>query len=243
MGKVIIVGATSGIGYELAKLFATNGWDVGIAGRRLDKLESIQQKTPNICHYQQIDVIKDEAPNLLNKLIEKMGGMDLYVHSSGVGFQNPTLDLNLDNSTTKTNVYGFTQLVNTAFNYFRTEGKSGQIAIISSVAGTKGIGVAATYSATKRYQNTYIDALDQLSKSKKLGIAFTDIKPGFVKTDLLKEESNYPLIMTPSYASRIIYKAILTKRRRIIVNWKFKILIRLWRILPNFIWRRLKLSV
>ena len=82
-------------------------------------------------------------------------------------------------------------MVNTAFHYFARQGK-GHIAVISSIAGTKGLGIAPAYSATKRFQNTYIDALEQLAyMQKKKAIHFTDIRPGFVKTDLLNDGKNY----------------------------------------------------
>ena len=243
MKRVIIVGATSGIGLKLAELFIASGWRVGLAGRRKELLEKIASLKPTQVVYETIDVTSEDAPTRLNLLIDKLGGLDLYIHSSGVGFQNKNLDPNIDNKTTLTNVYGFTQMVNTAYHYFRDNKVVGQIAIISSVAGTKGIGIAATYSATKRYQNTYIDALEQLSNTEGCKISFTDIKPGFVKTDLLNNEASYPLIMEPSYDADIIYKTILKKRRRIIINWKFKVLIFFWKLVPSFIWKSLKLSV
>lgn len=242
MKKVIIVGATSGLGFELTKLFIKQNWVVGIAGRREDRLIEISKNYPNNIVYEQIDVTDEKAPSLLLKLIKKLGGMDIYIHSSGVGYQNLDLSLEIDNKTTQTNVYGFTQMLNTAFHYYKDFNKSGQIAIISSVAGTKGIGIAATYSATKRYQSTYLDALEQLSNTLDIDIKFTDIKPGFIKTDLLNNSSEYPLIMKPEYASKLILSAILNKRRRAIVNWKFRLLIGLWKLVPAFIWKRIKLT-
>lgn len=243
MKRVILVGGTSGLGYELVLLYIKAGWKVGVAGRRTNKLEEIKSLKPNSIEIETIDVTQKNAADLLINLIHKVGGMDLYIHSSGVGAQNALLDQSIDAQTTLTNVYGFTQLVNAAYRYYRDNKQLGQIAIISSVAGTKGIGIAATYSATKKYQNTYIDALEQLCKSDGPKIKFTDIKPGFVKTALLNNSSNYPLIMEPSYVANIIFKAIAQKRRRIIINWKFKILIFFWKLVPAWLWKHLKLSV
>ena len=94
-------------------------------------------------------------------------------------------------------------MVDTAFIYFRKSG-GGHLAVISSIAGTKGLGVAPAYSATKRFQNTYIDALEQLSYLQKLNIRFTDIRPGFVATDLLNDGKHYPLLMDAAKVGRHI---------------------------------------
>ena len=113
------------------------------------------------------------------------------------------------------------------------------ISVISSIAGTKGLGVAPSYSATKRYQNIYIDALAQLSRMEKQPITFTDIRPGFVRTDLLKDGRNYPMLMSPQYAALRIANAIDRKKRRAIIDWKYAILVFLWRLIPEWLWERL----
>ena len=93
-------------------------------------------------------------------------------------------------------------MVTAAFGWFRSHG-GGHIAVISSVAGTRGLGSAPAYSATKRMQNTYIDALAQLARMEKLAIRFTDIRPGFVATPLLSGD-DYPLLMQPGPVARRI---------------------------------------
>ena len=102
------------------------------------------------------------------------------------GYQNRNLEPEIELNTARTNVEGFIRMVTAAFDYFKKT-KKGHIAVISSIAGTKGLGVAPAYSATKRFQNTYIDALAQLARMQHLNIRFTDIRPGFVATDLLRK--------------------------------------------------------
>ena len=128
-------------------------------------------------------------------------------------------------------------MVISAYNYFKEHG-GGQLAVISSIAGTKGLGAAPSYSATKRYQNTYIEALDQLAQMEKLPIVFTDIRPGFVKTDLLKNDK-YPMLMSPQYVARKIVKAIERKKRRTVIDWRYAVLVFFWKLIPSFVWRRL----
>ena len=182
-----------------------------------------------------------EAPQALKRLVSKLGGMDIYFHSAGIGFQNPSLDMEIEAKTVQTNVYGFTQLLNVAFHYFQQQ-QQGHIAIISSIAGTKGLGVAPAYSATKRFQNTYIDALEQLSRLRKSNILFTDIKPGFVQTDLLKGGGNYPLLMKPNNVAQHVYRALINKKRRVIIDWRYKILVFGWKLIPNSLWKLLPIK-
>ena len=86
------MGATSGIGKEVAIILAQNGYEVGIAGRRENLLIDTMHSTEGIVDYQVIDLNSDDAPDLLHQLIARLGGIDLYFHSSGIGFQNVDLD-------------------------------------------------------------------------------------------------------------------------------------------------------
>ena len=81
MNKIVIVGATSGIGFELTKIFINKGWRVGIAGRREQLLSSFKEQYPHQVEYEVIDITQDDAPVKLQQLIDKLGGMDIYFHS------------------------------------------------------------------------------------------------------------------------------------------------------------------
>lgn len=268
--KAIVMGATSGIGMEVASLLAQRGWQVGIAGRRIERLEEVKRNTNllisesskaskgKIACYQQIDVTSPEAPSLLLKLIEKLGGMDLYFHSSGIGWQNNSLDIEKEMKTVETNGLGFVRMVDTAFNWFaqqnlgqepgqgQRQGKdrsceSFRIACITSIAGTKGLGAAPAYSATKRFQNHYLECLTQQAHMRHLPIAITDIRPGFVKTDLIAG-SNYPLQLTPQEVALQIVNAIERGKAVKTIDWKYSILVSLWRMIPRWIWTRLTIK-
>lgn len=236
--KVIIIGATSGIGREVAKLYIARGFRVGIAGRRAEELEAIRKEAPQQVFTEVIDVTKEDADTRLHSLINKVGGMDIYLHSSGIGKQNPTLTPDIELKTGATNVEGFIRMVTAAYHYFAQQGH-GQIAAISSIAGTKGLGIAPAYSATKCFQNTYLDALDQLAHMNRLNIHFTDIRPGFVATPLLKDDS-YPLLMKATDVASSIVKAIDKRKRTVIIDWRYRILVFFWRLIPRCIWLRLK---
>ena len=236
--KVIIIGATSGIGREVALIYIAKGWKVGIAGRRAAELDSLRAEAPKQVCAQVLDVTQDDATEKLKALIEQMGGMDVFLLSSGIGKQNPTLQTELELSTAATNVEGFIRMTNAAYHYFEQQ-KQGHLAIISSIAGTKGLGAAAAYSATKGFQSIYMDALDQLARMQNLKINFTDIRPGFVSTPLLKNEKKYPMLMQAPIVAIDIVEAIRKKKRVAIIDWKYRLLVVFWRLIPKWIWVRL----
>ena len=239
--RAIVIGATSGIGYEVARLLIQDGWTLGIAGRREENLKKLQAEAPERVHIKAIDIKSNDADWKLQTLIEETGGIDLYFHSSGIGFQNKDLNADVKLNTLETNGTGFTRMVGAAFRYFKENG-GGHIAVISSIAGTKGLGMAPAYSATKRFQNTYIDALEQLSGIQNLNIRFTDIRPGFVATDLLNDNKHYPMLMKIEDVAKSIVKALYSKRRVAVIDWRYRILVFFWKMIPRFIWKRMKVK-
>jgi len=239
MKKAIIIGASSGMGKEVSKLLLTDGWQIGIGARRTDALEEIKQMKPEAVVTAAIDVMSEDATQRLEQLIADNGGMDLFFLASGIGKQNPNLDSEIELRTVATNGMGFTRMVDTAFNWFAANGSKGQIAVISSIAGVKGLGMAPSYSATKAFQNTYIEALNQLAHMRHLDISFTDIRPGFVKTDLLNDGKNYPLLMDKTKVAKKIINAIYHKRSVQIIDWRYRILVFFWRLIPRWLWVRL----
>ena len=241
MKRAIIIGATSGIGQEVAKNLLSEGWQIGVAGRRQPALEALQRLAPAQIVIEALDVTQDDAAEKLQQLINKLGGMDLFLLSSGIGFQNLDLKTDIELSITHTNVVGFTRMVDTAFHYFKENG-GGHLAVISSIAGTKGLGVSPAYSATKRYQKIYIDALEQLAHIQKLNIHFTDIRPGFVATDLLDDGKHYPMLMKPEKVGKQIIRALKRKQRIAIIDWRFRILVFFWRMIPGWLWKRLPIK-
>ena len=258
--KAIVMGATSGIGMEVAKQLAAKGWQVGIAGRRIERLQALisdnkatlqngnitdSKTTPQggITCYQQIDVTSAEAPSLLLELIDKLGGMDLYFHSSGIGWQNNSLDIEKELKTVETNGLGFTRMVDTAFNWFahHHSSQNARIACITSIAGTKGLGAAPAYSATKRLQNHYLECLTQQARMRHLPISITDIRPGFVKTDLIAG-STYPLQLQPEDVAKHIVRAIEKGKEVKVIDWRYAILVFFWRLIPRRLWTRLRIT-
>lgn len=238
--KAIIVGASSGIGLEVAKRLLSDGWNLGIAARREEPLQALKATAPERIEIMTIDVTKSDAEERLLSLIDQLGGMDLYFHASGIGKQNRTLEPDIELSTMETNAVGFTRMIGTAYRYFAKKGE-GHIAAITSIAGTKGLGPAPAYSATKALQTTYLQALEQQAHQSGLNIRFTDIRPGFVDTALLSGTFKYPMLMKPEAVARDIVSSIISKRHIRVIDARYRVLTFFWRLIPNWIWRRMKL--
>lgn len=243
--NIIIVGATSGIGREVARILAGEGWKVGAVGRREELLESLKGEFEDGRVLTAVaDVTQESAVEAMRGLAERMGGMDVFFLSSGIGSQNANLDVETEMRIVKTNCEGFTRMTTFAFNYFKERQRDGwdgrgHVAVISSIAGTKGLGIAPAYSATKRFQNAYVEALSQLAWMEGLRIDFTDIRPGFVKTELLKQ-TNYPMLMTVPPVARSIVKAIKKRKHTVTIDWRYRVLVGFWRLIPRWLWIKLK---
>ena len=233
--RAIVIGASSGIGREVAKLLIQEGWTLGVAARRVGMLQDIGN-----VEVEQIDVTSADAPAKLRSLIERLGGMDLFFYASGIGKQNRDLQPDIEMATMQTNALGFTQMIGEAYRYFAQQG-TGHIAAITSIAGTKGLGPAPAYSATKAMQNVYLQALEQQAHARGLRICFTDIRPGFVDTALLSGDFHYPMMLKPQKVARDIVSSINARKHIRVIDWKYRLLTALWRRIPLFLWRRIKL--
>ena len=243
MGKAIIIGATSGIGRAVAIRLLEKGWTVGISGRRSDALEDIASRYERAVP-QQMDITTPDAVSTLDSLLELVGPPDLFLHVSGVGYQNPALDEDRELLMVRTNCEGMVRIVTHFINYVKSSGeysneRKAQIGVVTSVAGTAGLGVAPAYSATKKMQSTYLSALSQLVRMERLPVCLSDIRPGFVATEFLNPEKKYPMMITVDDAATHILKGLVRKKRIIIFDWKFKCLTFIWKLIPRPIWERM----
>jgi len=239
MKHILIVGATSGIGLECARIFHREGWTVGLMGRREARLEEISAELHDRVFVKPADITKEDAQDRMLELAEEMGGADVIFHVAGYGHQNSDLTPDIEMDTAMTNVAGFVRVIGAAYRYFAERG-GGQIAAVTSVAGTKGLGSAPAYSATKRFQSNYLQALAQLSKMKGKNISFTDIRPGFVDTDLLKT-GTYPLLMSPKYVAERAFRAICCRKRKVVIDWRYAVTTFFWKLVPDCLWERMNI--
>ncbi|HHU33955.1 MAG TPA: SDR family NAD(P)-dependent oxidoreductase [Bacteroidetes bacterium] len=239
MKKVIIVGATSGIGRELARVFVAKGYQVGVAGRRSELLAEIKEENPKQYFTKQIDVSDTEAlPLLLNSLARDLGGMDILINCAGVGKKNEELDFAIDKMIVETNVVGFTAVIDWAYNYLINK-CGGQIVNISSVSGIRGHRFGSfSYSASKSYQMRYLEGLRHKLVKANIPIYVTDIRPGFVDTDMIPK-NRYFWVISANKAARLIFKSITRKRNVAYITKRWIIIVAIIKIFPGAILNRI----
>ena len=226
---------------EVAKLLLADGWQIGVASRRTERLMQLKEREPQRVEVQTIDANSDDAGDLLLSLIAMLGGMDLFFYAPGIGKQNPTLEADIELATVTTNALGFTRMIGIAYRYMAAHG-GGHIAAITSIAGTMGLGPAPSYSATKAFQNVYLQSLEQLANARRLNIRFTDLRPGFVDTALLNDNNHYPLMLRPELVAREMVAAIESHRHVRVIDWRWRIATAMWRRIPKWLWRRLNVQ-
>lgn len=231
--RIIIIGATSGIGRALAIKYIEENPDniIGIAGRRSEALEEMVRQYPGRVFAKTLDVQTEESIGIMQELLSQMGGADIIIYSAGVGTQSkgPEIDHDAEMSTIYTNVEGFMRIIMFSYNYFRSSG-GGQFVTIGSVAGIRPLRHSPAYSASKRYEMHYTSCLAQLAHKYRESITFTTIIPGFIQTELLKNK--YPMVVSLEKGTRLIYKAISKQKRRAIVPGRWRLIVFVWKLIP-----------
>lgn len=242
MKRIVIMGASSGIGLAVAEALASRGVKIGLAARHTKELHALKEKYPDCVEYESIDVTHNDGPKKLEELIDKLGGMDIYFHVAGIGYSNPTLDPHREAEMIATNAAGFARMVSAAYGYFRDNKKNGQIMALTSLAGTNGIGEMAAYSASKKCAQTYLVALEQLANSEKVDITFTDIRPGWIRTPLLDSDKKYPMEMTLEYVVPQVIRAIVKHPRVAYIDARWGALCAAWKAIPDAVWTKMNIS-
>lgn len=245
MKRAIIIGATSGIGRAVAKALLEQGWQVGVTGRREHLLRELESESGDDRVFSELmDVTQEAATEALDRLIARMGEIDLLLFATGIGRQNRVLDEHIELSTVQTNCEGMVRIVDHFINHVKHSSaysakRKAHIAVITSVAGTTGIGTAPAYSATKKMQSTYLIALSQLIRMERLPITLSDIRPGFVRTEILNPEKHYPMVISCERAAQYIIKGLARRKRIITFDWRYRCIVFFWRMIPRWLWERM----
>jgi short-subunit dehydrogenase len=238
MKKAIVIGATSGIGKELAKLLVNYGYIAGITGRRINLLAEMQNEKKDSFVIKSFDITEtDNTVQNLEALVNELGGLDLLIISSGTGDLNEQLDFNIEKRTIDTNVTGFTAVADWAFNYFNNQ-QYGHLVGITSIAGLRGSRRAPAYYATKAFQINYLEGLRQKAGKLKFPIYITDVRPGLVDTAMAKGD-NLLWVSSVEKAARQIFRAIIKKRKIVYVTKRWIIFALIFKNLPGWIYRKL----
>ncbi len=235
MKKAIVIGATSGIGKALAERFLHKGYTVGITGRRTDRLTALKNTYGNFAVPCSMDITNTTpAMNALSSLISDMGGVDIIVINAGILRDNPLLLWEDDRDVIATNVTGFTAMTHVAFHHFLAQGH-GHLVGISSVAGLRG-GPACAYSASKAFMSNYLQGLRFHTFAAHKPIDITDIRPGFVATEMIDPEGLH-WIASAEKAARQIDRAISAKKHHAYITKRWVFLAWLMQIMPEWLYQ------
>jgi short-subunit dehydrogenase len=235
--KIIIVGSSSGLGKELARMYAQQKNQVVITGRRQELLEELKNEYSDNIIASVFDVTTDDNKKQIDSLIKTLGGLDLLIYNAGFG--DPSIELvpEIERLTTLTNVNGFVEVVSHVFNYFVAQGY-GQIALTSSLSALRGNSWTPAYSASKAYMSNYAEGLSIKARKLKKNIAITDIKAGFIDTKMARANKQFWVAPVQKAAAQII-KAIEQKKRIVYITKRWWLVAQIMKWLPYSIYKRL----
>lgn len=237
MKKAIVIGGSSGIGKALVQVLLNNNYRVGLSGIERDDVTELKNAHAKNLIIQYIDCSEENCSHEIFELTNQLGGLDLMVFSAGIGHLNKNQGYSVENKANQVNVIGFTEVVDWSYRFFQKQG-SGHLVAISSFSGLFGYRTSPAYTAAKGYQINYLEALRQKAYHSKLPIYVTDVRPGFVDTEISKELKRF-WVITPQRAAKQIYKAILNKRSMIYVAGRWRVLSWVIKLLPDWLRGRL----
>lgn len=217
----------------MARSLARGGWRVGVAARRLDRLETLAAELGGGAKAHKIDLGQaDEARLALAALIDDLGAVDLIILSSGVGEPNPDMDWVPERETIEVNALGFAAMAQVAMKYFLDRGQ-GHLVGISSVAKLRGHGDAPSYAATKAFVSTYLDGLRDRAKRRGASrVAVTEACPGFVATAMMKAPSAF-WVASPEAAAESILRAVRRRAKHAYITPRWGLISLLLRLMPR----------
>jgi short-subunit dehydrogenase len=232
--KVIIIGASSGIGRELAKVFNQHDYIVGITARRLELLSEVAKGLSGTVFVKHMDIAKpDGAINVLEELIKEMEGVDIIVISAGIGFLNLDLMWEKEKDTIDVNVAGFAAIANVAMKHFLKQG-IGHLVGVSSIAAIRGDSSAPAYSASKAFMSNYLEALRLRAFKMRLPIVVTDIQPGFVDTAMAQGDGLF-WVASPKKAAQQIFNVVERKRKHAYITRRWRFVAWIYKIMPDWL--------
>ena len=236
MLKVIIVGATSGIGRELAKLYAGAGHLVGATGRRQELLYTLQLEYPNNVVTLCFDATASGLTDHLQSLVDKLDGLDLLIYSAGWGEPQEALDWAVEKATVDINVNAFLETIYFGWRLFQEQGY-GHLVTISSIASIRGNRHSPAYSAAKSFQSLYFEGLHIKARKQKKPVYLTDVQPGFVDTKMAKGPRFW--VAPADKAARQIRNAIDKKRWRVYITHRWWIIAKLFKWIPSWLYHQI----
>ena len=233
MKKIWITGASSGIGKAVAIKFAKEGWQVVASARTEKLLNDLSQLNNNIYPYPLDVTDKNRCKDVFKEILSKFQNIDICFFCTGTWDPNKEKDIDMDQieKTINVNFFGTLNCIKTVEEYFKNK-KSGQISIVSSIAGYRGLPNSSGYGPSKA-------ALINLAESlyfdfKRHGVRVSLISPGFIKTPMTdKNDFKMPFLKSPEFAAEKIYNGLVnSKSFEIDFPKQLTITLKLLKILP-----------
>ena len=236
--KVIwITGASTGIGRALAIKFAEKGWIVAASARRENLLKELNQINKNIYPFP-LDVTNIDQCKIVSKdILEQFKNIEICVFCTGMHDPKSEKEFNLEKirKIMEVNYFGVMNSINSIYSYYNTK-KSGQISIVSSVAGYRGLPAAGAYCASKSALTSFTESLHFEMRKKNVRVSL--ISPGFIKTPMTDQNDfPMPMIKSPEFAAEQIYSGLIKKNSfEIHFPKAFTFIMKILRILPNSVY-------
>ena len=239
MKKIWITGASSGIGKALAIKFANEGWKVAASARRENLLKELSDKHPNIQSFPLDVTNSDKCKSIFQDILRKFESIEICVFGTGIHDPKSEKKFNLEKikKIMEVNFFGTMNSINSIYDYY-TEKKNGQISIISSVAGYRGLPAAGAYCASKSALTSFAESLHFEMKRKNIRVSL--ISPGFIKTPMTDQNDfSMPMIKSAEFAAEQIFIG-LTKKNGFEIHFPkaFTYIMKFLRILPSSIYFR-----
>ena len=235
--KVWITGASSGIGKALALKFANEGWQVAASARRTNLLEELNKNNQNI-HSFPLDVVNlENSKKIFEKIIEKLGEINLCIFSSGTYDPKTEREINVEQiqKVFNVNFFGTLNYIKSVEDYFKKK-RSGHIAVVSSLVGYRGLPNSTGYAPSKAALNNLTESL--YFDFKRYDVKVSLITPGFIKTPLTEKNTfKLPFLKSSEFAAEKIYNGLIKKNSfEISFPIQIKIIMKILKILPNKIY-------
>ena len=213
MKKTIwITGGSTGIGKALAIRFANEGWNVAISARRENLLKELSDRYENISPFPLDVTDKENCKNIFNQVKEKFGNIDICFFSTGTWDPKKEKDIDVEQieNVFKINFFGTVNSIKAIEEYYKNRNE-GTIAIVSSIAGYRGLPNSTGYGPSKSALNNLAESL--YFDFGRHNVRVCLVSPGFIKTPMTdKNDFKMPFLKTPEFAADKIYDGLVNKK-------------------------------
>jgi len=241
----LIVGASSGVGAALAQRLARESYALGLAARRIDRLQALCDELKHThgtrtFAYQHDVINTHEVPALLEKADSDLGGLDLFIYCAGVLFPNDPTAYHTDDDQfiLQVNLLGAAAWINPVAQHFHHK-HAGHIVGIGSIAGDRGRRGMPAYTASKAGLHTYLEGMR--NRLWRDGVTVTTVKLGQVETDMLKNADRKRRPISADRAAELIWRAIERRKQTVYVPSWWRWIGLAVQHLPSIVFRRLNI--